>query len=200
MKILITGGLGFVGSHLINLCVKKKYELFVIDLKNESFLGNIKDKDNIKIFKCDITKFQELKKIKLNNIDLVLHCAAQPSVAKSFETPEIDFNVNILGTFNILRWCNLNNVKRIIYASTFNVYKEDPSIVSYNELSTCESKSLLAVSKLAAENYIRVYSKHLGIDWNIFRMFNIYGPGQDPNSQFLGMVSIFLNLVLSSFY
>jgi len=192
MKILITGGLGFIGSHLEKLCLNKKHEVFILDLKNKDFLNKI-DK-NKKIFNCDITNFEELKKIKLNNLDLVLHCAGQPSAARSFEVPYMDFQVNILGTFNLLKWCGLNNVKRIIYASTFNVYKENSSIESYNENCACEPKSLYAVSKLTAENYIRVYGKHLGIDWNIFRMFNIYGPGQDSNNKFLGMISIFLNM------
>lgn len=192
MKILIVGGLGFVGSHLINLCLRKNHEIFVIDLKKDNSLGDTNK--NIKIFNCDITKSEELKKIKLNNLDLVLHCAAQPSVAMSFEKPVADLEVNVLGTFNLLRWCGLNNVKRIIYASTFNVYKEDSSINTYNETSICEPRSLLGISKLTAENYIRVYGNFLGIKWNIFRMFNIYGPGQDQNNKFLGMISIFLNM------
>ena len=99
-----------------------------------------------------------------------------------------------MGTFNILRWCNFNNVKRIIYASTFNVYKEDSSTDTYNEFSACEAQSLFGISKLTAENYIRTYGKYLGINWNIFRMFNVYGPGQDPNKNFFGMISIFLNM------
>ena len=192
MKILITGGLGFIGSHLEKLCLVKKHEVFILDFKNKDFLNKI-DK-NKKIFNCNITNFEELKKIKLNNLDLVLHCAAQPSVAKSFENPATDLEVNVLGTFNLLRWCGLNNAKRIIYASTFNVYKEDSSINTYNETSICEPRSLLGISKLTAENYIRVYGNFLGIKWNIFRMFNIYGPGQDQNNKFLGMISIFLNM------
>ena len=192
MKILIVGGLGFVGTHLINWCLRKNHTIFVIDTKKESSLGD--SNKNIKIFNCDITKSEELKKIKLENLDLVLHCAAQPSVAVSFEKPVADLELNVLGTFNLLRWCGLNNVKRIIYASTFNVYKEDSSINIYNETSICEPRSLLGISKLTAENYIRVYGNFLGIKWNIFRMFNIYGPGQDQNNKFLGMISIFLNM------
>ena len=126
--------------------------------------------------------------------DILLHCAAQPSAAKSFEIPEVDLKTNIIGTFNLLNWSKKNQIQKIVYASTFNVYEEDNKKFILNEESKCKPKSLYAISKFAAENYIRVYGNHIGIKWNIIRMFNIYGPGQDPENKFLGMINIFLNM------
>ena len=80
------------------------------------------------------------------------------------------------------------------FSDAFNVYKENNSSPKLNEKSVCQPKSLLSVSKLSAENYLRVLSSHLNINWNILRMFNVYGPGQDPKNVNLGMISIFLNM------
>ena len=95
---------------------------------------------------------------------------------------------------NIINFSYIKKVQKIIFASTFNVYKENFKSAQLKEVSECEPKSLYAISKLAAENYLRVYGNYLGLKWNIFRMFNIYGPGQDKKNKNLGMISIFLNM------
>ena len=89
-------------------------------------------------------------------------------------------------------------MKKIIFASTFNVYEENIKSLKLKESSPCKSKSLYAVSKKAAEDYIINYGAYVGLKWNILRMFNIYGPGQDPKNKFLGMLSIFLNMARSN--
>ena len=112
----------------------------------------------------------------------------------SFLNPVDDMKKNIEGMLNIINFARANKVHKIIFASTFNVYEENAKTPILEEKSNCLPKSLYANSKLAAENYLRVYASHLGIKWNILRMFNIYGPGQDPKNKYLGMISIFLNM------
>ena len=112
----------------------------------------------------------------------------------SFKRPLDDMEKNIEGMLNIINFSQKKKINKIIFASTFNVYQENDRTPKLKENSACVPKSLYANSKLAAENYLKVYATHLGVKWNILRMFNIYGPGQDPKNNFLGMISIFLNM------
>lgn len=189
MLIVITGGSGFLGKNLAKKFINHGHKVLILDINNtKPFVVGAE------FIKCDLTKKSDLSSIKVNNANIILHCAGQPSVAKSFENPLLDLNVNILGTFNLLEWAKKNNTKKIIYASTFNVYKENQEISKLSEQSLCSPKSFYAISKKTAEDYIIIYGNNFGINWNIVRMFNIYGPGQNPNNNFLGMVSIFLNM------
>ena len=194
MLIIITGGSGFLGSNLVKIFLKAGHKIAIIDKINKN---NINDK-NYYFYECDLNNKDNLEKIKITEENIILHCAGQPSAAKSFEDPIVDLKTNILATVNILDWAKKNNTKKIIYASTFNVYQENNKNKKLKESDPCEAKSLYAISKKAAEDYIRVYGSYLGINWNILRMFNIYGPGQDPNNNFLGMLSIFLNMAKSN--
>jgi UDP-glucose 4-epimerase len=150
--------------------------------------------NKIKILKADITSQKSLAKIRINKGYTVLHFAGQPSAAQSFKNPVDDLNKNIVGTVNLIEWCKKNKVKKIIYASTFNVYEENAKKPKLSENDNNQLKSLYAISKFTAENYIKLYCNYIGIKWNIMRMFNVYGPGQDPKNNFLGMISIFLNM------
>ena len=192
MNILITGGSGFLGSRLAQFLKKKKNNVIILDKRidrRKKFLLN-----SIKILKADITSQKSLAKIRIKKGYIVLHFAGQPSAAQSFKNPLDDLNKNIVGTVNLIEWCKKNKVKKIIYASTFNVYEENAKKPKLSENDNNQLKSLYAISKFTAENYIKLYCTHLGIKWNIMRMFNVYGPGQDPKNNFLGMISIFLNM------
>ena len=193
MKILITGGLGYIGSKLIERLLKKDNQIDIIDNKSTNISKEI---TGCKIIIADITNFEDLKKKITKNYDLVLHLAAQSSGPKSFEDPELDIKVNILGTVNIIQLCNLNKIPKIIFASTFTVYGDHVDINNYNENLPCKPKSLYGVAKLAAENYIKIFGEKYNIKWNIMRMFNVYGPGQDLSRKDQGLVSIFLSYVL----
>jgi UDP-glucose 4-epimerase len=194
MNIIITGGHGFLGSNLARELNKRGHKITILDKKRTINNYNLSFSKKIKTYNVDISSKKSLNKIKIKEKSLLIHCAAQPSAAKSFEIPELDLQTNIVGTFNLLNWSKKNKIQKIVYASTFNVYEENNKQFYLNEDYKCNPKSLYATSKLTAENYIRVYCKFLGIKWNIIRMFNIYGPGQDPNNKFLGMINIFLNM------
>ena len=189
--IIITGGNGFLGHNLSKKFLDKNHEVIIIDNKKSNSSA-------AKFIRCDITDERSLNKIIIKKKNIILHCAGQPSAAKSFEDPILDLKVNILGTLNILNWAKKNNTTKIIYASTFNVYEENIRSCKLKETSPCKSKSLYSVSKKAAEDYIINYGSYIGLRWNILRMFNIYGPGQDPKNKFLGMLSIFLNMARSN--
>lgn len=192
MNIVITGGLGFLGSNLAKRLFSRGHKIIILDKITKKNIFQIPKK--IKIYNCDICSEESLNRIKIKKSSILIHCAAQPSAAKSFEIPKADMATNINGTFNLLNWSKKNKIKKIVYASTFNVYEENSKKFILDEKSKCEPKSLYAISKLSAENYIRVYGSYLGIKWNIIRMFNVYGPGQDPKNKFLGMINIFLNM------
>lgn len=191
MNIVITGGSGFIGSSLANFLQKKNSKLQILDKK---FKKNFFSKNKLKFNKVDITSKESLSKVKVKKNSILIHFAGQPSAANSFVNPEDDMKKNILGTLNLINWAKTNKVKKIIYASTFNVYEENDKKPKLSETDICKSKSLYSISKFAAENYIQIYCNHLGIKWNIVRMFNVYGPGQDPKNKYLGMISIFLNM------
>jgi UDP-glucose 4-epimerase len=196
MNILITGGNGFLGSNLTKKFIDNGHNVTILDLKKNKF--SIQNK-KAKFIKCDLTNMRSLNKINLKkSIDIVLHCAGQPSAALSFTDPEKDLRLNILSTLNILRFIETKNIKKFAFASTFNVYEENNLVPKLNENSYCKPKSLYAISKISAENYVRCICERNDISWNIFRMFNIYGPGQDPRNKSLGMINIFLNMALNS--
>lgn len=190
-KILITGGLGFIGSKICEKLIKKNYEVIIFD---NFFSSTNKKIKGCKLIKTDITDYKSLKKIKIKNIDSIIHLAAQSSGPSSFEFPDQDVNINIIGTINIIKFCNLNNIKKIVFASSFTVYGNSIN-QRVNEKDYCNPLSFYAVSKFASENYIKILCRKYRIDWNILRLFNVYGPGQDMERMDQGIVSIFLNLV-----
>ncbi len=199
-NILITGGLGFVGSYLVNFFHKKKYNIIIIEHPSKKNLLK-KVPRKIKIIWCDITRFEKLKKIKLQRIDVLLHLAAQSSGPRSFSMPEIDIKLNIIGTLNIIKLCKICKINHLILASSFVVYgdinnKEKKDRVA-EDFKTLPG-SVYANSKLAAENLLRVYAQPLGIKWNVLRMFNVYGEGQNLESKDQGIVGIFSGMIINS--
>ncbi len=196
-KILITGGLGLIGSSITERLIAQGYEVILLD----NFSTNVQSKMNkCEIINADITNLTELNKIKIKDISTVLHLAGQSSGPKSYEYPELDANINIIGTLNILRLCEANEIKRIIFASTFTVYGDPIGKENLQEDDICNPKSMYGISKLACENYIKLLAPKYGLDYDILRMFNVYGPGQDLKRKDQGMVSIFLSYVRDGDY
>ena len=117
-KILITGGFGYIGSKLI-LHLKNKYKFIILEHPNATKPKFLK---NVKVIRADITKSSQIKKLRIKNISVVLHLAAQSSGPKSFSIPVEDVKKNLIGTINTINLCKNNKIKRIIYASSFVVY------------------------------------------------------------------------------
>ena len=197
MKIAITGGCGYVGSKIAQRLLSVGHEILII----ENFSTSVRDDLNdCQIVKCDITNPKDLANLKVTGYDVLLHLAAQSSGPKSFEIPDIDIKINILGTLNMINWCRDNDIDRILLASSFVVYGDNPNTEVLSEDEICNPKSIYALSKYTCEQLLRIYAEPHGINWNVLRMFNIYGPGQDLSRNDQGMVSIFLNLVKNGDY
>ena len=196
-KIIITGGLGYLGSHLSRRLIKEGFDVIILD----NYFTNICKKiEGTKIIKCDITNYKRLKKIKLKNIHAVLHLAAQSSGPKSIEFPDLDVKLNILATVNILKFCKKNKIKKFMFASSFTVYGDPKKSQILKENDLCQPKSLYGISKHTCEEYIKILCKKYFISWNIIRMFNIYGPGQDLSRRDQGIVSIYLSYIKDGNY
>jgi len=192
IRVVVTGGCGYIGSNIVNKLLSNGYEVSIID----NMMTDIPNKNfDCEIINCDITNQDQLLSIKKKNIDAVLHLAAQSSGPKSIDIPELDININIIGTLNMLKWCQANNVPRIIFASSFVVYGDQQGTEYVRESDYCYPKSVYGISKQYCERLINIYGTHLGIKWNVLRMFNVYGPGQNLSRTDQGMVSIFMNLV-----
>ncbi len=187
-KIIITGGLGFIGLSLVEK-LSKKYEIIIIDRAKKKLQGK-----KLKIVRCDITYLKSLNRLKVKNVYCLIHLAGQSSGPRSYDIPEKDLKLNLLSTINIVNFCKAKKIKKIIFASTFTVYGDTTS-KKINENEKCDPKSFYGLSKLASERYLAKLSEKYKLKWNVLRFFNVYGPGQDLSRKDQGIVSIFLDLI-----
>lgn len=175
MKIMITGGAGFVGSHLAEFLLKKNHELTIITRKQTQNLSNIKR--DITIERFDISDFNRVNRsIIKNKPEIIMHLAGNTSHSKSFEQPLMDINSNVKSTMNILESLrsSLPNCKFIL-GSTFVVIGK-PKKLPVDENSQCIPTTLYGVNKLSSEFYSKIYNNVYGLDTSIFRITNSFGP------------------------
>jgi len=179
-KVLVTGGAGFIGSHIVDFLVKKDYEVIIIDnlsTGKENYINK-----NAKFYKADITFLDEIENIfEKEKPEIVIHSAAQVMLRKSIEEPVFDAKTNILGTINILECCKKNNVKKIIYTSTGGARYGEPKYLPVDEKHIINPLAPYGISKHTAEHYVQAYSQIYGFDYLIFCFGNVYGPRDDPN-------------------
>ena len=180
-NILVTGGCGFIGRHLVKRLKKLGHNVIVCDLKAES-----------PDYNYDISNYNDLIKIT-DDIDLIYHIAAQSYGYRSLVEPELDLDWNAKGTLNICRFAKERGVKKIIYASTMAVYGEGDWLKETDELNP---KSNYAISKLYGEICLKQFSQ-FGIDYTIFRIFPTYGPGQNLTNGRQGIAAVFVQQVVS---
>jgi len=182
MKILITGGAGFVGSHLSEYLLKKHHEITIITKKSTKNIEKIRK--NVDIEKINVENFAKLEKsIVKNKPDVIIHLAGNTSHSKSFEDPLKDLNSNTKSTLNILEILkqSLPNCKFVL-GSTFVVIGR-PSKLPVNEQTPCNPTMLYGVNRLSSEYYTKIYNQVYGLDTNIFRITNSFGPREQitPN-------------------
>lgn len=192
-SIIVTGGAGFIGSNLARRLLGEGYKVWVIDNLSTGFESNIPV--GAEFIEMDIADLESYRTMPGGEIHALFHLAAQSSGEISDEKPEVDLMTNALGTLLLLKWCLENNVPRFVYASSMAVYGDVASL-PVNERETCQPLSLYGVSKLTAENYVRHFSQR-GLKTTIFRMFSVYGPGQDLSNLKQGMVSIYMSFLLN---
>ncbi len=191
MKILVTGGAGFIGSHLVDKLIKEGNRVAVIDNLSTGKKENLNPK--AKFYKIDIRDLKIAQIFKKEKPELVFHYAAQIDVRKSVKNPVGDADINILGTLNILENCKKNKVKKFIFVSSIGVYGE-PQKLPVKETHPLNPISPYSITKLAIEKYLNYYQAQ-GLNFISLRYPNIYGPRQQ-NSGEGGVIAIFINKIL----
>ena len=191
---LVTGGAGFIGSNLTLKLLELGHSVKIIDNFATGKRSNIVGfKDDIELIEGDIRSYHTVLKA-VEGVDFILHQAALPSVPRSINDPITTNEVNVLGTLNILEASKESNVKRLIFASSSSVYGDNPILPKVENMAI-NPLSPYAVSKLAAEKYCRVFSKIYGFETVALRYFNVFGPNQDPTSQYSAVIPKFINCV-----
>ena len=188
-KVLITGGAGFIGSHVADRFLLNNYEVIAADNLVTGNVDNINGK-NIKFFNIDIRDREKLEELfKNEKPDYVIHLAAQVSVSSSVEDVLYDAEENITALINILELCKKYNTEKIVFSSTAAVYGI-PEEVPSRETNKTAPLSPYGLSKLTGEEYIKMYSRLFGVNYVILRYANVYGPRQSAHGE-AGVVSIF---------
>lgn len=194
MKILITGGCGFIGSHIVDNLIEKGNEIIVIDNLSTGKKENLNPQAKLYI--------QNIIEPELNNIfekekpEIVIHTAAQVQLRNSLKDPLSDAKDNILGTINVLEACRKNNVKKIIYTSTGGARVGEPEYLPVDEKHPINPCSPYGISKHTAEHYVWMYHELYGLDYLIFCFGNVYGPRDDPNCK--RVTSLFIKMMLNN--
>ncbi|MEO0137045.1 MAG: NAD-dependent epimerase/dehydratase family protein [candidate division WOR-3 bacterium] len=193
MKILVTGGAGFIGSHIVDAYLKAGHQVVIVD---DLSTGDIKNVNPAAIFiKQDITAGDMEKIFKEFQFDVVNHHAAQINVRYSLEDPIFDARVNIIGSLNLLKLCAEYKVKRFIFASSGGAIYGEPKNFPITEDFPPDPLSPYGVAKLTVENYIKIFARLYNFDYVILRYSNVYGPRQISKSE-AGVISIFINNIL----
>jgi len=195
-KPLVTGGAGFIGSHLVDALVSSGCKVTVLDDLSTGRLSNLEHlKDNITFYKGDICNRETLD-TAVKGCDVIFHQAAVVSVPQTVEDPVGSAAVNEIGTLSLLESARKNNVKRVVLASSSAVYGDDPQLPK-RETFVSKPLSPYAVQKLTGEYYARLYTDLYGLETVCLRYFNVYGPRQDPTSPYSGVISIFMSKAVS---
>ena len=195
-KVVVTGGAGFIGSCLVRMLIESGVDcVTVLDNLSSGKETNLAEvSDHVNLHVVDICDYQAIAPV-LAGAERVFHLAAIPSVPKSIEQPVPSHESNIDGTFNVLRACREGGVGRVIYAASSSAYG-DTEVLPKVETMKPMPLSPYALQKLVGEYYCSVFTKCWGLETVALRFFNVFGPRQDPTSQYSGVLSIFMTCVL----
>ncbi len=192
---LVTGGAGFIGSHIVEELLKRKEKVRVLDNfstgKRENITPFLKEID---LIEGDIRDLRVVKEA-MKEIDFCLHQAALPSVLRSVKDPITTNEVNVSGTLNILMAAKEAEVKKVVYASSSSVYGDTPQLPK-KEDARASPLSPYALSKLAGEEYSKLFTSLYGLETVSLRYFNVFGPRQDPTSQYAAVIPKFISSML----
>ncbi len=189
-KVLVTGGAGFIGSHIVDRLLLDGHEVVVLDDFSTGHRSNLPDNNAaLTIVEGDISDSKTVQQC-MENIDWVFHKAAVASVPKTVNDPVGSSAVNYQGTLHLLEAARNNNVKRFVFASSAALYGDEPTLPKVETMCPV-TLSPYAVDKLASEFACGMYTKLYGLETVCLRYFNVYGPKQDPSSPYSGVISIF---------
>ncbi len=196
-KYLVTGGAGFIGSHLVKELVKKGHQVKIIDNLSTGKIKNLEEiSSKVKFVKGDIRNSKMLEK-EFRGADFVLHQAARSSVPESMKSPQIYHQININGTFNVLEAAAKNKVKKVVFASSSAVYGE-PARFPIKEKFLPSPLSPYALTKLAGEDYGRIFAKYWHLPTIALRYFNVFGPGQRVGDEYAVVIPKFIDCFLNN--
>ncbi|RZN44095.1 MAG: SDR family oxidoreductase [Methanophagales archaeon ANME-1-THS] len=199
MNAIVTGGAGFIGSNLVEKLLEEEHEVSVLDDLSTGTLENLKafrGRKKLTFIHGSITDRNLLTEL-LKGAECVFHQAAIPSVQKSVENPLVTNEVNVNGTLNVLVAGKECDVEKVVYASSCAVYG-DTSELPIREDIKPDPKSPYAVSKLTGEQYCTTFSEVYGLKTVCLRYFNVYGPKQDPSSEYAAVIPRFITRVLAN--
>jgi UDP-glucose 4-epimerase len=198
MRILITGGAGFIGSYLCEKYTKEEHTVLCLDNFLSGNLLNVRhllDYRNFKLIKGDVRDFDLLERI-IRDVDIVFHLAAQIHVDRSYVEPRLTYEINVMGTQNVLEVARIFDVKKVIHTSTSEVYGS-AQYVPIDEKHPLDAPHPYGASKIAADRMCNAYIQTYGMDISIPRFFNIFGPRQ-RDIGYGGVISIFTRRVLNN--
>jgi len=193
---VVTGGAGFIGSHIASALVEHGATVRVIDNLSTGYQKNIEAiGSNIDFVKADVADEQSLNKV-LRDVEVIFHEAAIPSVPRSVDSPSETHRASVDATFKLLLAARDHKVRRVIYAASSSAYGDQPELPKREDMRPAPL-SPYAVAKLVGEYYCQVFTRVYGLETVSLRYFNVFGPRQDPTSQYSGVISRFMSALTS---
>ena len=194
-RILVTGGAGFVGSHVTNKLIEKGHDVVVIDNLSTGKKENLNN--NAKFYQVDICSSEISQIFEQKKPEIVFHFAAQVDIRKSVKDPIEDAKINILGSLNLINNCQKFEVKRFIFASSGGSIYGDTDIIPTPENHPENPESPYGICKLTIEKYLHFYKQTFGLNYTALRLANIYGPRQNSKGE-AGVIAIFCDKMLKN--
>jgi UDP-glucose 4-epimerase len=198
MKVLVTGGAGFIGSHLVEELVRRGHQVVVLDDLSTGKVENIErllKGANAELVRGSVTDLSLVTGL-VKDVAYIFHLAALASVPRSIENPRACHEVNLSGTLNVLLAAMEKGVRKVVYSSSSSVYGDAPTLPKREEMAP-QPLSPYAVAKLAGEYYCQVFNEVYKLPTICLRYFNVYGPRQDPNSQYAAAIPSFIQRALA---
>jgi UDP-glucose 4-epimerase len=197
MRILVTGGAGFIGSHMADRLVRNGHEVMVIDNESTGRASNVPAGADYAW--TDVTQLDRLEHTCKKGFDAVFHIAGQVSLIRSYSDPVLDLRTNVQGTINMLQLCLRHHIPRFLYASSMTVYGHTIALPT-SEDTACVPMSYYGITKYAAERYVLATAERVDLDFDFqvtcFRMYNVYGSRQALDNPYQGVLGIFIGKLL----
>ena len=189
LRYLVTGGAGFIGSHVVDALVARGDTVRVVDDFSTGSRANLVHHDAVEVIEGDVAHAGVAESV-VDGVDYVVHIAAIPSVPRSVNEPLVTHKANVDGTLRVLIAAREAAVRRVIFASSSSVYGDSPTPPKHEAMPT-QPLSPYALQKLVGEHYMQLFHTLYGLETVALRLFNVFGPRQDPGSQYSGVISLF---------